>query len=1067
MKAHLWWACALIFSCQLLSAQVLPIYQPEGRGLADSLGQTLIEPQYDDVYTNASGIHYWLKKRDKAGLFVLGQGILFPALYDQIMPLPTGGFFLIQQGKWGLADSSGKLLLPINKDKIRHLTHSFYEYNEQGLWGLQCLDCGLNRKPIYQKVEAIEELGEGRIIGTLVDGKHDIFDIYGSILAEKVPYELEQSLSNGNIIYKQDLAFGLMDSSLQRISSPLYDRFAERSGLLMLHQESGWGLTSLDGVASLPLEYDTLLAFRKIWFVQKKRLWQVADSTGNLLAGTESTRFPYLQGNVAIITSQDSLKGLINLYGEVLAEPQYKAIQVFPTEGLARARDLKDSVQQIRFDQDGRLKRGRAILVSKKPTKKSYVFVEEVYTQHPLKDELYQMGWRFVRFGGKDRWGLINPNDEGWLAKPIFHDVKILKGDKISVGVYQLETPKGLQDAYQFFNHFGFGFDVYAKKLNGPIITHVFTEDIAESRYVRIINQQGYFAIVDLHRFRYIPKGQTQFIGPFRDNVARIAYFGGQTAPFSLAEIQGPQFEEKLISMRGRWFLLNNQANSLSDSLNTQMLSYISEFRDGSAIFRKRDKWGLMNYEAEAILAPQYSLIEDPGPQFPYLIISKDQSEQEIYDVDGTYLASIEITQDSSRKRPQTPEEVGYFSEGVVPVRSGRKWSLANTEGKLLFPYKFVALGQSSEGLVPAKLRNNWGYINHQGEWVVPPRFKEARAFVEGRAAVKTNKAWGYLDPNGEWIVKPRYEQAGDFRQGGAIVKKNYWGVIDTEGKFLIKARYRKIIAHQDGYIIRNQGLYSRYDFAGNELIPAKYSWFGDWGEGLLPYLEDNACGFLDQNLEVVIEPQYRRSSHFNEGLAAVRMRSGWGYINQNNDTVIEARYVEARDFQNGVAPVAVQGRTRRDRLWGLIDQSGRAIVPPSHKELILGEGKVYLLRSTSSAQYVDPFGIPIRMQEIIDGTAHQNEYALANLPTGMLMLDQEGNSVFPVAMQQINRPAEGIVIVSQKQAVKLYDRSGEPVLDEPYVAIAPVPGTSILQLYQKGKISYLNREGNWLPLGQ
>ncbi|MEL7534543.1 MAG: WG repeat-containing protein, partial [Bacteroidota bacterium] len=821
MKARFWWACALIFFSDLLPAQVLPIYQSQGRGLADSLGRTILAPNFDDVYTNAKGIHYWLKKREKAGLFEFGKGIIFPALYDQIIPLPTDGFLLAQAGKWGLADSSGKQLLAVNKDEIRYLKQGFYEYKEQGLWGLQCLYCGLNKAAIYQRIKYVDEVGSGRIIATLPNGKNDIFDVKGSILVERVPYELVQSLSNGNLVYQQEMAFGLMDSSLNRISGPVYDRFAERSGLLVLHQESGWGLTSLDGVPSLPLNYDTLLVYKKIWLVSQNRLWQVADSTGGLIPGFKSTIFPRFQGNVAVISNTDSLRGLINLYGEVLSEPKFKSIQVFPTEGLARALDRQDSVHQIRFDNKGRLKRGRAILISKKkPAQRSHIFVEEVYTNHPQKDELFKMGWRFVHFGGKDRWGLLDPGEEVWIAKPIYHDVKIIDGGFVSVGTYRLESPNEGQEAFHFFRYYRNFDDVNINKLNGPVIVHAFLDDISSSQYIRVINQQGYFALVDLDHLRYSPKGQAQFIGPFCDEVARIAYFGGQTPPFRLDEIQSPQFEEKLKSLRGRWSLINSRGASLSDSLNKQMLSYIADFRDGSAIYRKRDKWGLMNLQAQAILLPTYTRIEDPGPQFPYLIVSQEQSEQEIYDIDGKYLASIEITQDSSRKRPQLPEQVGKFEEGVVPVRSGKKWSLANTNGELLFPYKFVSLGQSSEGLVPAKQRSRWGYINHQGEWIIPPRFKEARAFKEGRAAVKTNKAWGFLDTEGNWVIKARFEKAEDFNQGGAIVKKNYWGVVGLDGKYLIKTRYRKIIPHQDGYIIRNQGLYSRYDFEGNELIP-------------------------------------------------------------------------------------------------------------------------------------------------------------------------------------------------------------------------------------------------------
>lgn len=102
-------------------------------------------------------------------------------------------------------------------------------------------------------------------------------------------------------------------------------------------------------------------------------------------------------------------------------------------------------------------------------------------------------------------------------------------------------------------------------------------------------------------------------------------------------------------------------------------------------------------------------------------------------------------------------------------------------------------------------------------------------------------------------------------------------------------------------------------------------------------------------------------------------------------------------------------------------------------------------------------------MQRLIFGEVFEDGFSVASVRSGQLLLDTDGNNVFPIVMQQIGKPSEGMVVVSQDKAMKLVDRTGNVVFTDHFSLIRPVPGTLVLQFYRQGQMSYLNTKGKWL----
>lgn len=144
---------------------------------------------------------------------------------------------------------------------------------------------------------------------------------------------------------------------------------------------------------------------------------------------------------------------------------------------------------------------------------------------------------------------------------------------------------------------------------------------------------------------------------------------------------------------------------------------------------------------------------------------------------------------------------------------------------------------------VPFQESGKWGYETRTGEVVIHPQFNSAQKFSEGLARVGLGYHVGYIDQTGKIVIHPNYLWGGKFCEGLARVRS----VNKTLGYI-----------NKEGNPINKQSLDGGLDF----------------GEGFAPVMINNKWGYMDQNGEIVIEPQFDEAEKFDNGLA--RVRNGW-----------------------------------------------------------------------------------------------------------------------------------------------------------------------------------------------
>lgn len=80
----------------------------------------------------------------------------------------------------------------------------------------------------------------------------------------------------------------------------------------------------------------------------------------------------------------------------------------------------------------------------------------------------------------------------------------------------------------------------------------------------------------------------------------------------------------------------------------------------------------------------------------------------------------------------------------------------------------------------------------------------------------------------------------------------------------------------------------------------------GDFHDGLARVWRDGKFGFINEQGEYVVTPQYNWAEEFSEGYAVVRLNGLYGYIDTTGAVVIKPQYTYAESFTNQMAVVAL-----------------------------------------------------------------------------------------------------------------------------------------------------------------
>lgn len=243
----------------------------------------------------------------------------------------------------------------------------------------------------------------------------------------------------------------------------------------------------------------------------------------------------------------------------------------------------------------------------------------------------------------------------------------------------------------------------------------------------------------------------------------------------------------------------------------------------------------------------------------------------------------------------------------------------------------------------------------------------------------KKNNHWGLLDQRGVEITRPIYNElkVGELSYGDLITFARYdnkWGVIDKKGKVLLNYEYDAYGEFKPGCYWFEKGgrcrlmLRSlrnltelRYD-KPNKFFAREYYSNADF----IPVQENGKWGFLDNEgygITPCIYDRFEIPQRNSNHIMPVMIGNKWGFLNKDFKLISFAKYDQQLQYyehdgqQRPLFEVVKNGRA------GLIDTSGREIVPCTYNYilatygdgLIVTKDKLYGVINLNGSVLVNP----------------------------------------------------------------------------------------------------------------
>jgi hypothetical protein len=359
---------------------------------------------------------------------------------------------------------------------------------------------------------------------------------------------------------------------------------------------------------------------------------------------------------------------------------------------------------------------------------------------------------------------------------------------------------------------------------------------------------------------------------------------------------------------------------------------------------------------------------------------------------------------------------VPSFGQDMIAMFKGDNgyWGYININGKVIIEPKYNNCKSFHNGL--AKVGAN-KFINSKGEELnVSHTIKDAREYSNGLVAIKVKNKWGYMDTVGEMVIPPIYKRITDFDNGFA-------GVSNKIGFFIIdKTGNEQEIKTKDGYITEKGKLEKIKKFHEGIAVIEASERFGS--EIVLKY------GFLNKNLEVIVEPKFMAVGHFHEGMAWVRtFDKKLGFVNKNGKVVVNPKYLSVGNYSGGMAWV------RTNEGIGYIDKKGELIINP--KFLITGDfdpkSGIARVKDNDGWAYINKEGKYIRLENIIGFKHFKNGFCLVKNQNGWGYIDAKGNWIIEPSYDDATEFLFGYARAKIKGKWGIINKKGEWVIEPTY----------------------------------
>lgn len=239
--------------------------------------------------------------------------------------------------------------------------------------------------------------------------------------------------------------------------------------------------------------------------------------------------------------------------------------------------------------------------------------------------------------------------------------------------------------------------------------------------------------------------------------------------------------------------------------LSLPLLS-LAQFEDGEGprtilgghfiVFKSNTGYlGIKNRDSAIVVQPQYVNITEIEEGIIVVKANKNTSFERSYS--SGFLNRKLKTVLPCNYRNIYPSGNGML---VACQNTDSKYGLVDTLGRIRIPFQYEEIGFYGDGMFPVKQGQFYGYLNEFGKTIIPFSFSYAHPFSDGLAGAKRNGLYGFIDKHGKFSISEKFQEVGQFKGGYASVRINDFAtIIDEKGNILFPPVFESIEPIEQG----------------------------------------------------------------------------------------------------------------------------------------------------------------------------------------------------------------------------------------------------------------------------
>lgn len=266
------------------------VYSNGKWGVINSEGETIIEPQYDEmivipdnskpIFICTYNVNYDTGEyntkviNNKNDTIITGyDNVNFIDYLDE-----KGNIVYLDKilkveknKKYGLVDLSGKEILPIEYDEITLLEENSLLLEKDELFGICDYEGNIIIKPEYIEIQGIANDYRNGYITVDKGNLYGIIDFNKSIIFDNKYLDIKSVYSSSKYAVKIDKKYQIVDRQGKIISKLEFDDVKDIDGEQIIYKEKNkYGISNINGEKIIPAEYEDIMFINNNYFIAQK-----------------------------------------------------------------------------------------------------------------------------------------------------------------------------------------------------------------------------------------------------------------------------------------------------------------------------------------------------------------------------------------------------------------------------------------------------------------------------------------------------------------------------------------------------------------------------------------------------------------------------------------------------------------------------------------------------------------------------------------------------------------------------------------------------------------------------